>query len=246
MAFRRAARPTGREWTVEEAAVYAARRDYELLKLLSGDKKALRTARILGVQMGGGQQQAQQQHAATPSNAAAAREQPAAGSTGSVRKQRKRRPPNAARRQKQRERSQQKRLKQKLLEVLPIVHKWTKRQADEQAMHASPPPSPPQSVCSDDTECGSGSAAMQRRQRSYAAVVVQQKGAVVRQPQQPHVEQRKRDRQREQRGLYEREFSAAEEWLALGRTPSPCKAPKSDMHAHACNRRQPAREAPPS
>ena len=47
MAFLRAARPAGREWTVEEAAVYAARRDYELLKLLSDDKKALRTARIL-------------------------------------------------------------------------------------------------------------------------------------------------------------------------------------------------------
>ena len=49
MAFLRAARPAGREWTVEEAAVYAARRDFELLKLLATDKRALRTARVLGM-----------------------------------------------------------------------------------------------------------------------------------------------------------------------------------------------------
>ena len=42
----RAARP---EWTVEESAIYAARRDFELLKMLSTDKKALRVARILGL-----------------------------------------------------------------------------------------------------------------------------------------------------------------------------------------------------
>ena len=58
-----AARPAGREWSVEEAAVYAARRDYELLRLLSRDKNALRAARLLGVQLG-------QQHLAVHSAAA--------------------------------------------------------------------------------------------------------------------------------------------------------------------------------
>lgn len=42
----RAARP---EWTVEESATFAARRDFELLKLLSTDKKAFRVARLLGL-----------------------------------------------------------------------------------------------------------------------------------------------------------------------------------------------------
>ena len=42
----RAARP---EWTVEDHAIFAARRDFELLRLLSTDKKALRVARLLGL-----------------------------------------------------------------------------------------------------------------------------------------------------------------------------------------------------
>ena len=84
-----AARPAGREWTVEEAAVYAARRDYELLKLLSGDKKALRTARVLGMQLGG-QQQTPLQNAAAHT-AAATIEQPAASGTETERQRRKRR-----------------------------------------------------------------------------------------------------------------------------------------------------------
>jgi hypothetical protein len=251
MAFLRAARPACREWSVEEAAVFAARRDYELLRLLSRDRNALRTARILGLQLGC-QQQQQQQHGAAKH--AAPQEQHEADCPDAARQRRKRRPPNAARRQKQRERSQQKRLKSKLLAVLPIVHKWAAQQQHHQGnvemASTSPPASPPYSDCSSDAGPPSGSAARTTQRRSYAAAVVQpavhHADAVVWQPQQPHVEQRKRDRLREQRELYELEFSAAEAWLALGRTPSPCKAPKSDVHAHACNRRQPAREAPPS
>ena len=41
-------RPAGREWTVEEAALFAARREFELLRLLSTDRRALATARRLG------------------------------------------------------------------------------------------------------------------------------------------------------------------------------------------------------
>ena len=42
------AAPARRAWTVEESAVFAARRDFELLVLLSSHKKALMTARRLG------------------------------------------------------------------------------------------------------------------------------------------------------------------------------------------------------
>ena len=42
-----AARPS-RPWTVEEHALFAARKEFELLKLLATDKKALATARRLG------------------------------------------------------------------------------------------------------------------------------------------------------------------------------------------------------
>jgi len=42
---RRSLRPA---WSVEEHALFAARKEYELLRLLSGDKKALATARRLG------------------------------------------------------------------------------------------------------------------------------------------------------------------------------------------------------
>ena len=42
-----AARPS-RSWSVEESAMFAARKEFELLKLLATDKKALATARRLG------------------------------------------------------------------------------------------------------------------------------------------------------------------------------------------------------
>ena len=45
--FARSALPQ-REWTVEECALFAARKEYELLKLLSTDRKAFATARRLG------------------------------------------------------------------------------------------------------------------------------------------------------------------------------------------------------
>ena len=194
MAFLRAARPAGREWTVEEAAVYAARRDYELLKLLADDKKALRTARILGMQIGG--QQRQQQPMQAAANEAVKPVQSATGSAEVARKQRKRRPPNEARRQKQRERAQQKRLKLKLMEVLPIVHKWAKRQheADTERMSTSPPASPlyspPYSSCSSDVDTSDGSAAQLTQQRShpcsYAAAVVQPAASTIAATHQQH------------------------------------------------------------
>ena len=43
-----AGRRPSRSWTVEECATFAARREFELLKLLATDKKALATARRLG------------------------------------------------------------------------------------------------------------------------------------------------------------------------------------------------------
>ena len=36
-------------WTIAEAALFAARKEYELLRLLSADKKAMATARRLGL-----------------------------------------------------------------------------------------------------------------------------------------------------------------------------------------------------
>ena len=49
--FLRAARlpPRRAEWSVEECALYAARKEFELLKLLSTDKKAFATARRMGL-----------------------------------------------------------------------------------------------------------------------------------------------------------------------------------------------------
>ena len=142
-------------------------------------------------------------------------------------------------------------MKQKLMAVLPVLHKWaSQQQQDVEMPPASPPPSPPQR--GDEVRGVDGAGSVQQLPRSYAAAVAQQQqptcAAMVKldEPQQQHVEQRKRDRLREQYELYEREFRAAEAWLASGRAPSPCKAPKSNMHAHACSRRQPAREAPPS
>ena len=43
--------PRRREWTVEEHALFAARKEFELLRLLSTDKKALATARRLGLSL---------------------------------------------------------------------------------------------------------------------------------------------------------------------------------------------------
>jgi hypothetical protein len=182
--FLRAARPAGREWTVEEAAVYAARRDFELLKLLSTDKRALRTARMLGVHMG--MQQQAQQAAAAP-HVAATQEQPAVGSNETERQRRKRRPPNAARRQKQRERAQQKRMKQKLFAVLPIVHKWAQAQsADAEMAEASPLSSTPReqqrSGTGDSTAAQVLTEQLQQSQRSfsYADVVQLNRAAYIR------------------------------------------------------------------
>ena len=49
--FLRAARPPPRraEWSVDDCALFAARKEFELLKLLSTNKKALATARRLGL-----------------------------------------------------------------------------------------------------------------------------------------------------------------------------------------------------
>ena len=52
------------EWTVEDCALYAARREFELLKLLSKDKKALATARRIGIMFSAGQPHSHPQGAA--------------------------------------------------------------------------------------------------------------------------------------------------------------------------------------
>ena len=223
MAFLRAARPAGREWTVEEAAVYAARRDYELLKLLSADKKALRTARILGMQLEGQQQQQRPKQEAHI--AAATQEQSAAGSMEVARKQRKRRPPNAARRQKQRERSQQKRMKQKLLAVLPIINKWALQHRDDVEMPpASPPPSPPQgsggecSVNSVGSTASMGSATEKQqrtKQHSYAAAA-QHAAAATQQPVQNGIAAKQQQRSCID-GAARSEATAAQRYIDVGR-----------------------------
>ena len=59
--FLRSAAPPRREWSLEEAALFAARKEFELLKLLSTDKKALATARRLGFLFGQTQMQMQPQ-----------------------------------------------------------------------------------------------------------------------------------------------------------------------------------------
>ena len=56
------------EWTVEEHALFAARKEFELLKLLSRDRKALATARRLGFMASAGKPHP---HNAMASNAAA-------------------------------------------------------------------------------------------------------------------------------------------------------------------------------
>eukprot|EP00966_Prymnesium_polylepis_P202015 4680098-Prymnesium_polylepis.1 len=62
-----------REWSLEEAALSAARKEFELLKLLSTDKKALATARRLGLLFGQTQMQPQTPPAANAGGGAAAR-----------------------------------------------------------------------------------------------------------------------------------------------------------------------------
>ena len=70
--FCRSAAPPRREWTVEDAASFAALKEFKLLQLLSADKKALMTARRLGLSLGQVQLQAQMQHPAAAADAAAA------------------------------------------------------------------------------------------------------------------------------------------------------------------------------
>ena len=254
MSFLKAARPAGREWSVEEAAVYAARRDYELLKLLSKDRSALRTARILGLQLGGLQQQTQPTHAAANDVAAATKEQPGEGSTAAARQRRKRRPSNAARRQKQRERSQQKRLKHKLLKVLPVVHKWAvqqqQRQADEQRMHVSPPASPPCSDCGSGVGPPDGSAARSTQQRSYAAAVAVEQQAPVAAVQQATAEaaamqqpmQHTMAARHQQHGLKRSDAAAAQRYEL---TPA-AKCARMRMLAQACRDSNAARSSTPT
>ena len=55
------------DWSVEDCALYAARKEFELLKLLSTDKRALATARRLGLFQAAGHP-----HAPSPSPTAAA------------------------------------------------------------------------------------------------------------------------------------------------------------------------------
>jgi hypothetical protein len=57
--FLRSAAPPRREWSLEEAALFAVRKEFELLKLLSTDKMALATARRLGFLFGQTQMQPQ-------------------------------------------------------------------------------------------------------------------------------------------------------------------------------------------
>ena len=63
-----AGRRPPRPWTVEECAVFAARKEFELLKLLATDERALATARRLGLTTNAGQPHS---HSAVASSAAA-------------------------------------------------------------------------------------------------------------------------------------------------------------------------------
>ena len=137
-------RPAGREWTVEEAALFAARRDYELLRLLSTDRRALATARRLGCVPA-----AAVKVAGKPPQAATA--EPAGGDDvdGPVgdrvqKRRRKPRKPSAARQLVLDERFEQKRMKSKLLKILPQVRQWAERVAAQPAKAAecSPQDSP--------------------------------------------------------------------------------------------------------
>jgi hypothetical protein len=44
-------RRPSRPWTIDECALFAARKEFELLKLLATDKKAMAAARRLGLQV---------------------------------------------------------------------------------------------------------------------------------------------------------------------------------------------------
>ena len=70
--FLRSAAPPRREWSLEEAALFAVRKEFELLKLLSTDKMALATARRLGFLFGQTQMQPQTPPAANAGGVAAA------------------------------------------------------------------------------------------------------------------------------------------------------------------------------
>ena len=70
--FARAAAPPRREWSVEDAARFAAVKEFELLQLLSTDTKALTTARRLGLRLGHTQPQTQAQHPAVAAGNVAA------------------------------------------------------------------------------------------------------------------------------------------------------------------------------
>ena len=59
-------------WTIAEAALFAARKEYELLRLLSADKKALATARRLGLPFGQAQPHTQPHPPAAPAGIDAA------------------------------------------------------------------------------------------------------------------------------------------------------------------------------
>ena len=77
--FARLALPQ-RAWTIEEHALFAARKEFELLKLLSTDNKALATARRLGFMTNAGHPQS---HTAAASRAAAPAALSAAGADDS-------------------------------------------------------------------------------------------------------------------------------------------------------------------
>ena len=70
--FLRSSSPPRREWSVADAALFAARKEFELLKLLSTDKKALAVARRLGLLFGQKQMQPQTQPPAAHAGDAAA------------------------------------------------------------------------------------------------------------------------------------------------------------------------------
>ena len=127
--LRPATRPSGRAWSVKDAAEFAALRDFRLLQLLSTDRRALTTARLLGVPFGVGKVQ----HAAAPPPPGGP--PPVADATGgSANSPVKRRPRklSEARRQKleARPRAQahrQRRMHMKFLQVIPLVSAYVAR-----------------------------------------------------------------------------------------------------------------------
>ena len=114
----------GAAWTVEEAAEFAALRDFKLLRLLATDRGALAAARLLQVPLGASR------HEKTPA-AVPPVPPPAAGAAGgdaAPQKKRKPRKLSEARKLKLEERPRaqahrQRRMHAKLLQVLPLVGK---------------------------------------------------------------------------------------------------------------------------